>query len=272
MVDNLILISAYINIESKEQDSTRAQTFPFYQERGQKLINVDVPKIIFIDVNYITEFQENDSTILIPISLNELDIYQYYQRILDSSNGITCLSPNQIKDTVLYHIIQIAKTEFVSRAINYFIHINNINNHSRWNNIDIENCIYGWIDFGIRKMFQSDNIFQTTIIELPSRIKELQTRGNWQSNKLKIPGCWNLNSADNTEFNMIRWYFCGSFFLGTKEVLLEFEKEVKKELETILAIQKRIIFEVNIWFRIWKRRGVDMDWYLADHNASMLQI
>jgi hypothetical protein len=132
MDTNLILVSAYINIESIEKSEKRQQTFPFYQERGQKLINLPIQKIIFIDVNYIDQFQANEHTILLPITLEELDIYPYYQRIMEPSNGISCLSPNPVKDTVLYHIIQIAKTEFVSRAINlyYTNDFKNINKES----------------------------------------------------------------------------------------------------------------------------------------------
>lgn len=146
------------------------------------------------------------------------------------------------------------------------------NNRDEELEIDSNDIIYGWLDFGVRKIFASDEEFEMSICSIPARIKQLQTTGRWQADKVKIPGCWNLNLVDNMEFEMVRWYFCGGFFLASGEVIQRFEKEVKKELASILAEQKRIIFEVNIWFRIWKRGGLLVNWYFADHNASMLAL
>ena len=129
MSNQFTLVSGYINIESiestsiTENNTQREQTFPLYKERGQKLINIPIRKIIFIDARYIDQFQGNELTQIIPITLEEMDIYPYYQQILSQSvsqslsGSIEILSPNPKKDTALFHIIQIAKTEFIKKAI-----------------------------------------------------------------------------------------------------------------------------------------------------------
>jgi hypothetical protein len=257
----MILVSGYINIESIENNTNRVQTFPVYKERGQKLINLPIKKIIFIDADYIDQFVENEYTQLIPIKLQDMAIYQYYTRIKSGINSgeITILSPNPEKDTALFHIIQIAKTEFIKKAIEL-----------NTNNIQISNendNIYGWIDFGISKIFQNDNEFTTTICNIPNLLDKIK------SNTIKIPGCWSLNLYDSYgDFARVKWYFCGGFLIGYKDKLLEFEKQVKQELRCILEEEKKLIFEVNIWFRIWKKGFQGLEWYYGDHNASMFRL
>jgi len=250
----MILVSGYINIESIEHNTKRVQTFPIYKERGQKLINLPIKKIIFIDVDYIDEFMENEYTQLIPIKLQDMEIYQYYTRICSGirDGEISILSPNPEKDTAVFHIIQIAKTEFIKKAIEL--------------NSETDN-IYGWIDFGISKIFQNDNEFTNTICNIPNLLDKIKL------NTIKIPGCWPLNPYDSYgDFMRVKWYFCGGFFIGYKDKLLEFEKQVKQELRCILEEEKKLIFEVNIWFRIWKKGFQGLEWYYGDHNASMFNL
>jgi len=244
---NYTLVSGYINIETNEFNPKREQTFQDYKERGQKLINLPIPKIIFIDDKYITQFQSNAHTELIPITLEEMEIFEYYKQVL--SGGINIVSPNPIKDTALFHIIQIAKTEFIKKAIatNRF-----------------QNDIYAWIDFGISKIFQSDADFLETMLTISTKLN------NIQNNTIKLPGCWWLNLADtNSDFARVNWYFCGGFFIGYKDKLLEFEKGVKEELQSILENEKILTFEVNIWFRMWRNGFSGLDWYAGNHNKSM---
>ncbi len=221
---NYTLVSGYINIENYEFNSNREQNFVFYNERGQKLINLPIFKIIFIDDKYINYFQSNEYTKLIPIALEDMEIYKYYKKLF--TNDISVFSPNPIKDTALFHIIQIAKTEFVKKAIE-------INKFS--------NDIYAWIDFGISKIFTTDEEFYKTILNISSKLDNLE------NNTIKIPGCWKLNLTDNTnDFSRVNWYFCGGFFIGYKCKLIEFEKCIKEELKNILENEKKLIFEVNI--------------------------
>jgi len=244
---NYTLVSGYINIETNELNPNRLQNFEYYRERGQKLINLPIPKIIFIDAKYITQFQSNEYTQIIPITLEEMEIYEYYKQVL--SGGINIVSPNPIKDTALFHIIQIAKTEFIKKAIatNKF-----------------QNDIYAWIDFGISKLFTSDADFLETMLTISTKLD------NIQNNTVKIPGCWRLNLADtNSDFAMVNWYFSGGFFIGYKDKLLEFEKGVKEELKSILENEKILTFEVNIWFRMWRNGFSGLDWYAGNHNKSM---
>ena len=270
------LVSGYINIESIESIESpninninnpdninhREQTFSIYKERGQKLINIPIKKIIFIDARYIDQFEKNAFSRLIPITLEEMDIYPYYQEILLQilTREILILSPNPKKDTALFHIIQIAKTEFIKKAIALDT-LGTIDKPAK--------NIYAWIDFGISKIFKDTNDntteFETAIMNIPHMLD------NIKPNTIKIPGCWKLNAADiNNDFARVNWYFSGGFFIGYKDILLEFEKMVKKELKCILD-DKKLTFEVNIWFRIWRKGFVQLDWYYGNHDAGLVR-
>ena len=78
-----------------------------------------------------------------------MEIYKYYKKVM--SSDIKILSPNPNKDTPLFHLIQIAKTEFIKKAIDLDNNNNNNNIYCYTNNI------YAWIDFGIYKIFKSDD-------------------------------------------------------------------------------------------------------------------
>ncbi len=255
------LVSGYINIETLENNNNkREQTFMIYKERGQKLIDLPINKIIFIDYRYIEEFQTNIYTKLISINFEDMEIYKYYKKVLASNTNI--LSPNPNKDTALFHIIQIAKTEFIKKAIE----LESKNENESENESEEKSNIFAWIDFGIYKLFSSYSEFQYLI----SNISKYITMDTFNKDMVKIPGCWKLNSYDiNNDFTRVNWYFCGGFFIGHKNVLLEFEKQVKKELTYIIENDNTLIFEINIWFRLWRNKNILFDWYYGDHNASM---
>jgi hypothetical protein len=273
-INQFTLVSGYINIESIESSSNpdninqREHTFSIYKERGQKLINIPIKKIIFIDARYIDQFEGNAFSRLIPITLEEMDIYPYYQEILlqmHSQFKISILSPNSKKETALFHIIQIAKTEFIKKAIALDT-LGTIDKSDKPDKLDTSaKNIYAWIDFGILKIFKDTIEFETAIMNIPHMLD------NIKPNTIKIPGCWKLNTADiNNDFARVNWYFSGGFFIGYKDILLEFEKMVKKELKCILE-DKKLTFEVNIWFRIWRKGFGQLDWYYGNHDVGLVR-
>jgi len=206
------LVSGYINIETLETNNNnnkRVQTFMIYKERGQKLIDLPINKIIFIDYRYIEEFQTNIYTKLISINFEDMEIYKYYKKVLASNTNI--LSPNPNKDTALYNIIQIAKTEFIKKAIE----LESASKSESENESEEQSNIFDWIDFGIYKLFSSYSEFQYLI----SNISKYITMDTIKHDMVKIPGCWKLNSYDiNNDFTRVNWYFCGGFFIGHKNV------------------------------------------------------
>jgi len=104
------------------------------------------------------------------------------------SRDIKILSPNQNKDTPLYHLINIAKTEFIKKAITF----DNNNNNKVY---CYTNNIYAWIDFGIYKIFKSDDEFQQSMCNISTYLYKIN------NHTIKIPGCWVQGHAPARRFS-----------------------------------------------------------------------
>lgn len=251
---SLTLVSFYIGIKTVEPDRHWHHKLEDYVSSGQQLIDIPIKKVLFIDAEIVPKFTLNSYTHIIPITLNDFPLYvKYYHLCL--SGRIKVLTPNINKDTALFHILQISKTEFMKRAIE----LNHFNTE-----------IFAWIDFGIRKIYKSDDEMLECVSNIQSNISHVPR------DSILIPGCWQFNGFDNSEFVRILWYFCGGFFIGYKDNILKFAYRVKEDVEYIIEHEEKLTFEVNIWFRIWRYivknpsyNTFNIKQYIADHNASL---
>lgn len=239
-----ILVSAYINIEKYEYKERQYNENII--ENGNKLIDLPIYKIIFIDKDYIHKFNNNKYTKIIPIYLEELNIYGYYKYFYDNRYNI--LSINKVKDTLLFHIIQYAKSEFLLRAIDYYDHTS----------------IFVWIDIGIYKVFDGYEQFYSSIMNINKLIYKIIP------NRIILPGCWELENIDVKD-DKILWYFCGGFLIIPKYLIYLFNSLILDELLLIIINNKKIIYEVNIWYNIWKKYNYLFYWYKANHNHTMFK-
>lgn len=253
-MSSVTLVSFYIGIKGIEPGKHEHHKLEDYISSGQQLIDIPIKKVLFIDAEIVSKFIGNSYTHIIPITLNDFPLFVKYYALC-ASGRIRVLSPNATKDTALFHILQISKTEFVKRAIE----LNHFNTD-----------IFAWIDFGIRKIYKSDDEMLECLSNIQSNISHVPL------DSILIPGCWQFNGLDNSEFIRILWYFCGGFFIGYKDNLLRFAFRVLEDVIYLIEHEEKITFEVNIWFRIWryiiKNPGYDkfnIKQYMADHNASL---
>lgn len=176
-------------------------------------------------------------------------------------NNFNVLSLNDDKDT-LFHIIQYAKLEFIVRAIN-------INNN--------DNNVYAWIDIGIYKIFKSQMDFEKSIINIHSNLNLY-----YEYNKIIATSCWlniikkttdihnfTTNSNNFDINNKVCWVFCGGFLLGNKYTFNLFYNLFMDELLYITINKLPIIYEVNIWYIIFKKNISLFNLYKAVHNITM---
>lgn len=74
---------------------------------------------------------------------------------------------------------------------------------------------FAWIDFSIGHVISSDDTF-SRLININDSLKERM---------LVLPGCWSKElSHDQIEnvWNVVNWRFCGGFFLGDKDSIIDF--------------------------------------------------
>ena len=162
---------------------------------------------------------------------------------------------NVKKDTIEYMIIMNSKIEFVNDAIT----------HNPFNT-----DYFAWIDFSISYIFSSDNY--KNILRDISCIKT-------ECKFLAIPGCHNKlknyeidNIELQDELRSIYWRFCGGFFWGDKNSLAEFYNIYAEHFPRFVLRYKTIVWEVNFWAWLELNCNWSPNWYLADHNDTIINV
>jgi hypothetical protein len=89
---------------------------------------------------------------------------------------------------------------------------------------------------------------------------------------LAIPGCWDaMKPADVDKYlDQIHWRFCGGFFIGDRDSVLELCDLVRQMLPFFIKNYRKLTWEVNFWAFLETIGGWTPAWYKADHNESIL--
>jgi len=183
-------------------------------------------------------------------NLSETWAYKTYKRV---ENEILIDLPNTRtleKDTTEYLLLMNSKTEFVNRVIE-------IN--------PFKSTHFAWIDFNIFHIFVGKEDYATYLLQTLSK-RSMAKRF------LTLPGCWDKEHViDSSLINNICWRFCGGFFLGSQDRIIEFNEEYKKHFENFLREKHKIVWEVNFWAYLELHHGLSVIWYSGNHNDSILK-
>lgn len=234
-------VSAFISNANNRKD----RTIEKYIDFGNKFVELPVKKVIFLEKDiYEQYFKNKDNELTKFILFNKNDIYLYNYK-----NNITNLSintDNSDKDTIDYMFIMCYKTEWIKKAIQ-------INPY--------ETQQFIWIDFGIFHIIKDEHIFKNSILNMENKIY----------NNIRIASCWNPQIQYQIDiYKQIAWYFAGGVFGGDKQSLLHFADLMKEKCIEIICEKKSIMWEVNIWYLIYKKFSELFSLYTADHNLTIL--
>ena len=223
---------------------------PDYIYYGKKLLSHPIPIICFIEEEIYNEYFNDYSldnypnTKFLYFSKNEM----YFNNYLKYITEFNLNTDNPNKDTLQYILVQCFKTEWIKMGIsnNYF---------------NTENFL--WLDFGLYHIVNNDEQF----------INSLNKLVNKNYSKIRIPCCKDPNIQipnENYIYQRIYWYFCGGIFGGNKDHLVKFADIMKQKCIDIIINKKTLMWEVNIWYMIYQDHKDLFDFYIADHNISML--
>jgi GR25 family glycosyltransferase involved in LPS biosynthesis len=182
-----------------------------------------------------------------------------------------------LEDTETYNIINNLKPNLPLLrtdkydTLNLIIHNNAksefVYNASLENPFNTEH--FAWIDFNLFHMIKN--------IELT--ISQLQLFSNviFKDSFLLFPCCWTpekSKSLINYITSQVHWRFCGSFFIGDKESVKNMHILMLKELPNFIKHTGTniIAWEVNIWAWLEVNYNWKIDYYIANHNDSILDI
>jgi hypothetical protein len=158
---------------------------------------------------------------------------------------------NAEKDTREYIILMNTKTEYLKMAIDA----------NPWSSTH-----FAWIDFNIYHIFQGREQY---VYEF---LRSLSKR-TMHPYFLTLPGCWGKEHVrEDFLMNDICWRFCGGFFIGSANRVLEFHKCYQDYFLDFLINKRKLIWEVNFWAYLELLHGLSVIWYNGDHNERILEI
>lgn len=240
-MNNTTMVSAIITNINVRSDVNMDMYISF----GKLLLSSNIYKVVFIDEFIFNHFLEdvNEFTHIIPINKNENYLYKYKHLITNYQ-----IKSNERKDTVEYMFTMCNKTEWVNRVI-----MMNIFNTSN----------FVWVDFGIKHVYNDTN---------SAFVAQIEKFKHTNFNKIRVGSVWGIDK-EYTNYDMyqtIVWYFGGGVFGGDACSLKRFALLMKDKCIQIIQNNQTIMWEVNIWYMIYKENKELFDVYKCDHDKTML--
>ena len=239
---NTTIVTAFV----QNINNNKSRSIDEYIAFGKKLLNIPNPKIVFIDHQSWQEFFENEKyplTTFIPIRKEDTYLYNYKDQLTEFQ-----IQGNPEKDTIDYLFVQCNKTEWVANAID-------LNIYKTGN--------YIWIDFAIYHMIKEKEyeFFEKWILQMMTKSYE----------QVRIASCkYKGYSVDYNVYKIATWTFAGSVFGGNVDSLLEFATLAKKEILKTIREKKSIMWEINIWYLIYRKNISFFDMYTCGHDFRIL--
>jgi hypothetical protein len=120
-----------------------------------------------------------------------------------------------------------------------------------------------WVDFGLRHVFgHSDKDYINALNKLKN--KKYDNIRIASIDPLYIPLQYDI-------YTTICWYFAGGVFGGNKDSLILFADVMKGQCKQIVETHGTLMWEVNIWYLIYKSMPWIFDPYECNHNNSILE-
>lgn len=217
-----------------------------YIEYGNRILRLPIPKIMFLEQivfdKYYKDTEYPSTTFLI---FEKSDNYLF--PFLSQLDHFQVHTNNVNKDTPEYMFIQCHKTEWLKTA-------------SIRNPYNTDDFI--WVDFGLYHMIRNDDAFSRAITALTTKTYP----------KVRIASCINPNQPCSEDlYKKVVWFFCGSVVGGNKENLVQFADLMRDKCLSIIREKQLIMWEVNIWYLLYQEHQELFDFYMADHNMSILE-
>jgi|TARA_Y100000992_G_C21274369_1_gene499026 hypothetical protein len=226
-----ILVTAFL------YNKEHYQNINFYKQYGVQLLEIKQNKVVFMDKSLIDIFlpYENEYTKILPTTETDMYLYPYLNTLDHKIEG------NINKDSNFFFSVMCNKTEWLRQAIKLQLY---------------EGEQYIWIDFGIFKIFNQD-----------IQLSNLQNCYN----KVRIGHIWDLELIYSVDIKRkIAWYFAGGLFGGNKNKLIEFADIMKETTLNFIKENNYLVWEVNLWYILYKDHKELFEPYPCDHNNSMV--
>jgi hypothetical protein len=206
-----------------------------YRELGQRLLNVGLPTMAFVDPD--VQLVANHAATLHPSVLESC--------WLINQARFAKLPPtdNPGKDTAEFLAVQLQKSHWVAAA-----------------SILCPSSTFIWLDFGILHVPGAE----------PHLVREFYERVvNANITKITMASIW-PNLMRNTVWrNLPSWYFAGGAFIVPRDLCLWFANEVERQMLKIISETGSLTWEINVWAEIAQQNPDKFATWPCDHDATM---
>jgi hypothetical protein len=237
------IVSAFIRNMNNRED----YKIDKYLQNGRLFLKATVNKVVFVDEETYSELKEyeNEQTKLIITRREDIYLYQYTHLV----TNLCIHTGRQDKDTVDYFYLMCNKTEWVKQAINM-------------NLFNSDNFV--WVDFGIRHIFKCED---------EEFIKSIERLNKTSYDTMRVASVWRKFGRtyyNENPYSDVIWHFGGGVFGGNKDQLLQFADLTKEMCIRTITEKNSIMWEVNIWYLIYKENPNIFDFYDCEHDRTMI--
>jgi hypothetical protein len=145
---------------------------------------------------------------------------------------------NDVKDTRAFMLLMNAKLEFVKRCMD-----------------KTNSSHYAWIDA---------SVFHVLSEGMSHHLQTLEKR-TYPLKCLYFPGC---TGPGVVTWDHINWRFCGGFFLGDRASLNALYEAYIRAFPNL----PKLCWEVNVWAYLETIENHKFDWFVGNHDDSLLAI
>ncbi len=225
------IVTGYIPLQASSLYRSRDK----YRELGQRLLDIRLPTIAFVDPS--VPMVTNPAAALHPYTLESCWLINHAR---DAKLPPT---DNPGKDTAEFHTIQLQKTHWVAAA-----------------SALRPSSTYIWLDFGLLHIPGAE----------PHLVREFYERvANANITKITMASIW-PNLLRNTIWrNRPSWYFAGGAFIVPRNLSLWFANEVQRQTLQILSETGCLTWEINVWAEIAQRNPDKFTTWPCDHDATI---
>ena len=234
----ITFVTSFFHIYDEDYDAMK--TIEWRISRFHEIARTGIKICLYISIDFIN---------LVPKEYANVSIIEAPTSFIASETVELPQQRNIQKDTVKYMQVINSKTDFMSDAIC----------RNTWSSTH-----FAWIDFNISHVFSNKErtiqfLRELDMYKLPDKC-------------MLVPGCWNkydnINIGHVTE--CINWRFCGGFFIGDKDSIVEFDRLYKQKFPEFIQTHNKLVWEVNFWAWLEVNSDWNPEWYAADHNDSII--
>ena len=235
-------VTSFFNIYDMDYDAKK--TIPWRVERFEEMARTGIN---------ICVYTSPDFAMYIDLEKFQNVILHSTDALFIAEQSVGCSLPsvrNETKDTAGYLTVINSKTQFMADTVK---------------KNPFGTTHFAWVDFNLSHVLFNGE---------PS-LRYLQDLGRrtFKPKMFAIPGCWD-NKYNNVHVGHVTecifWRFCGGFFIGDAESIIQFDELYKTKYPEFISTYQKLVWEVNFW--AWLEVNTDWapEWYYAGHDDTIL--